>query len=177
MQHMPLARKDDLLVEEIGAELVLYDRVSKVAHCLSADAAAVWRSCDGELSQAEIAVACGLSEAVVSEVLVRLEGMDLLVGIPQANVSRRVALKRFGKVGAATAVAVPLMLSVAVPPASASASTCSNFGAACQAYYYSGLTCFGPPTYYAGCDGGCICGGLGSCVALGSYSFQPGTCG
>lgn len=43
----PCARRDDLLVQEVLDELLIYDLRSHEAHFLSAAAAAIWRGCDG----------------------------------------------------------------------------------------------------------------------------------
>ena len=45
---LPRARKEGLLEEAVGEELLLYDQDSHTAHCLSPIAACVWRHCDGE---------------------------------------------------------------------------------------------------------------------------------
>ena len=44
----PLARSEELVIEELGDELLVYDERTQRAHCLSATAARVWRACDGK---------------------------------------------------------------------------------------------------------------------------------
>src|SRR4051812_49356910 len=53
----PLGRSEDLIVQEVEDEVLVYDELSNRAHCLSADAARVWRACDGVKSEQEIATA------------------------------------------------------------------------------------------------------------------------
>ena len=43
----PCARSEDLIVEELGEELLVYDMKADRGHCLSPVAARVWRRCDG----------------------------------------------------------------------------------------------------------------------------------
>jgi hypothetical protein len=123
---LPRARRDGLLEETLGEELLLYDQESHAAHCLSPIAACVWRHCDGEYDLAELAVLAGVSEDLVADALHELREKDLLDAEPelmQSTVpgeSRREAIVRVGRYGAGTA-AVPLVVSaVAATPAMAS---------------------------------------------------------
>lgn len=52
----PLARHDRLLDQEIGDELIVYDRDTEKVHSLNSTSALVWRHCDGETSVADLAV-------------------------------------------------------------------------------------------------------------------------
>jgi hypothetical protein len=51
----PHAREDNLLVERIGDELLVYDRSRHRAHRLSRASALMWRHCDGQRTVAELA--------------------------------------------------------------------------------------------------------------------------
>ena len=51
----PKARQDDLLMEEVADELVVYDQQRKLAHSLNRTAALVWRHCDGQRSITDLA--------------------------------------------------------------------------------------------------------------------------
>src|SRR5688500_359444 len=44
---LPLARRDNLVVEELSDETLIYDLERDKAHCLNSTAARVWRDCDG----------------------------------------------------------------------------------------------------------------------------------
>ena len=45
----PLARSgDEFVLQEVENEVLVYDRATAQAHCLNADAARVWRACDGK---------------------------------------------------------------------------------------------------------------------------------
>src|SRR5688500_2189312 len=69
----PIARRENLLVEEIGGEVVVYDRESDRAHSLNQTAALVWRHADGERSVAELAALVGSEFGAPADVeLVRM---------------------------------------------------------------------------------------------------------
>jgi slime mold repeat-containing protein/coenzyme PQQ synthesis protein D (PqqD) len=119
-----------MLSERVDDELVLYDSVRNTAHCLSGEAAEVWRLCDGERSVEEIASEIGQSADRVSAVLGRLGDSGLLeLGSGQGALSRRDVAKRFAQLGAA-ALSAPLVYSVDVPAAAAASSSgrCTNDG-------------------------------------------------
>jgi hypothetical protein len=125
-EPLPRARKDGLLEETVGEELLLYDQDSHTAHCLSPIAACIWRHCDGELDVTELAELAGASESLVADALHELREKDLLAaepGLTQSTVlgiSRREAIGRVARYGAAAA-AVPLVVSAtAATPAMAS---------------------------------------------------------
>lgn len=122
----PRVRKDGLLEETVGEELLLYDRESHTAHCLSPIAACIWRHCDGERDVTELAVLVGESENVVVDALHELREKNLLADEPELvqstvnSVSRREVIVRGARYGAAAA-AVPLIVSAtAATPAMAS---------------------------------------------------------
>ena len=50
----PNARKNELTVEDLGTELLVYDSSNHKTHCLGPAAATVWRHCDGETTVEEM---------------------------------------------------------------------------------------------------------------------------
>ena len=97
---MPRARQDELVVEELPDETLVYDLKRHKARCLNRMAALVWRHCDGQTSVAEVAalleeqLASPTDEAVVWMALDRLGRAHLLsepVTLPadRAQYSRR----------------------------------------------------------------------------------------
>jgi hypothetical protein len=120
------ARTEDLIVQEMGEETLVFDRRTDVAHCLTPAATIVWRMCDGETGRelmvaAVATVAPANAEATVEAALADLSEKDLLV----AGVSRRAALGKMAKYGVG-AVTVPLVLSVTAPVALAGASNANG---------------------------------------------------
>ena len=51
----PLARKNDLVIQELPDEVLVYDRETDRAHCLNKTAALIWQQCDGQTDVATIA--------------------------------------------------------------------------------------------------------------------------
>ena len=97
---MPRARQDELVVEELRDETLVYDLERHKARCLNPTAALVWRHCDGQTSVAEVAAlleeqsATPADESVVWMALDRLSRAHLLsepVTLPaeRARYSRR----------------------------------------------------------------------------------------
>ena len=130
MQTKPLARSEGLLLERIDDEQVAYDLESKEAHCLSALAAAVFDSCDGQTSVEKIATVASarLGETVeqeqVLDTLAQLEERNLLdTAGRRGGLSRRQLIQR----GAVAAASVPVITSILAPsPAAASTPTCGT---------------------------------------------------
>jgi hypothetical protein len=131
---LPRARQDGLLEETVGEELLLYDQNSHTAHCLSPIAACVWRHCDGERDLAELAQLAGTSENLAADALHELREKDLLAAEPQLmpstipGESRREAIGRVARYGAAAATPFIVSAAVATPAMAASVATC------CQCY-------------------------------------------
>lgn len=125
----PSARVDDLIVETHNDELLVYDRRSDVAHCLTSVAALVWRSCDGETDvDALVGLVSDLEtdgdpEDLTLRALAELADKNLLDVAYEGRsaVSRRQALQRLAGAGMA-ALAAPLVVSAAVPSAASAKS-------------------------------------------------------
>ena len=122
---LPRARRDGLLEEGVGEELLLYDRDSHTAHCLSPIAACVWRHCDGEHDVTELAELAGASESLVADALHELREKGLLATEPALmqstvpGVSRREAIGRAARYGAAAAAGSMIVSATAATPAMA----------------------------------------------------------
>jgi hypothetical protein len=136
---LPRARQDGLLEERVGEELLLYDRNSHTAHCLSPIAASVWRHCDGGRDVTDLAVLAGVSEGLVADALHDLREKDLLDAEPaimQSAVrgeSRREAIVRVARYGGAAAAGSMIVSATAATPAVASSGEekekiCENTG-------------------------------------------------
>ena len=123
----PRAIGQGLLTDQIGDELLIYNRETHQAYCLIPAAAAVWRWCDGQTSVAELSqklrdsVDPQADDAAVEKLLAELDQAGLLesASLPRGeSVSRRRALIGLG---GAIAGAVAVM-TVHVPSAMAAAS-------------------------------------------------------
>ena len=156
---MPRARQDDLVVEELQDETLVYDLKRHKARCLNRTAALVWRYCDGETSLAEVAAlleeqsATPTDQAVVWMALDRLGRAHLLsepVTLPanRAQYSRREMLRKLRHVGGISLL-LPVIESIVSPLAGAQQSNCVTL-AECEA---TSQPCSGLP----------ICGQPGRC--------------
>jgi hypothetical protein len=127
---VPAARSDELLIQPVGDETVIYDKVSKEAHCLKPLAAVVFDHSDGQATVGEIALIAAqrlgeeVRDADVSEAVAQLESLglldtvlivrsgDRLAGSNGNGVSRRDMIRRVGFAGAGAAVATTLVTSI-----------------------------------------------------------------
>jgi Coenzyme PQQ synthesis protein D (PqqD) len=128
----PVSRTEGVITEDVGDELLVYDTDSDQACRLNRSAALVWQNCDGhrtvgdlaEMLRAELGDVTGEDMVVVA--LDHLAEHGLVDGYERreasaARVSRRRFMRRVGVVGA-TAMAVPVVHSLAVPRPAAAAS-------------------------------------------------------
>ena len=135
------ARTEELIVQEVGGETLVYDLKSNHAHCLNTTAAFVWRQCDGRNSMEEIArllqqeMNAPASEDLVSLAVKQLDKAHLLQGtLPagtSATISRREVGRKLSQAGVATALLIPAVMSITAPPAYA-AGCCKTSGQSCS---------------------------------------------
>jgi hypothetical protein len=112
MAMFPHARRNKLLIRQIGDETVVYDLERDRAHCLTPTATLIWRLCDGQSTVADIArrveqeMNIKIDDEVVWLALNRLEQAHLLRDLllrPReiTGISRRQAIE-LGLAGAAS---------------------------------------------------------------------------
>jgi hypothetical protein len=117
--QLPVARTERLIVEEVGAETVVYDEDSGQAHHLSPLASVVFARSDGRTSVTQLAQFAGsrLGEPVdvqgVEAVLAQLKENGLMAASPR-TISRRTMLRRTGA-AAGVAFATPVITSIMTP--------------------------------------------------------------
>lgn len=152
--YVPRARQEDLVIEGLGDETLVYDMRSHKAHCLNRTAALVWNRCDGKATVSEMRVALEkefhmpVDSDVVWLAIEQLSQAKLLSdrlpgSVSQQAMSRRAVIR---KIGLGAAVALPLVTSI-LAPTTAEASTCLPAGAACTTGSQCCSTvCNGPPT-------------------------------
>jgi hypothetical protein len=172
MGNGPLARSRELIVDNIGDELLVYDTSTNRAHSLNRNAAAVWKACDGTRNTEDIAANTGLDLAAVELALDNLADIELISGHQRTGISRRTALRRITVGAAGLAVALPVIRSITAPTAAMAVSTtCTAPGDTCN---LSTLACCSG-SYCRGNDK-CMPGmGRGSgapCVSDGSCQYS-----
>jgi hypothetical protein len=110
---IPHSRSENLVIEQLADETLVYDLTYKRAHCLNRFAGLVWQHCDGKRTVSEVSeiIAAELQAPVRPEgVLLALEQLDqarLLASAPVQTLGadRRKLLKVAGIAIAAGAVA------------------------------------------------------------------------
>jgi hypothetical protein len=119
----PLARDKELVVEELGNELLIYDLRTDEAHSLGEVATRVWKACDGRTKPDAISAQLGVDDATVADAIEHLRACNLLDVGPMVvdesgsdGLTRRGLTLRAVKLGAAAAAA-PLIVSIAAPAA------------------------------------------------------------
>lgn len=147
----PLARHDDLVVEELEDQLLIYDSWNNRGHCLTPTAVGVWRLCDGYTSVEVMANKLEVDTEAVDKALFELESAGLLEVGPSAGHTRREMAVKMGKYGAAASL--PFIYSTLGPVAMAAATPTPA-----QCLYYSAASCDGC-TGICGCC--CCCQGCG----------------
>lgn len=133
---LPLARFENIVVQEIKDEVLICDTKSNQVFCLNQTAGEVWKLCDGKTETNEIAEILGkklkanFSEELVLFSLVELSNYDLLKNSYFTNDffakrSRREVIK---KIGLSSMLTLPLISSVVMPKAiqAASGNACTS---------------------------------------------------
>lgn len=133
----PKARQNDVVVQEMPDELLVYDLNTNKAHCLNSSAALVWKSCDGTRNVTDIVREFERSGAgIVSEDFIwlaieQLQEKNLMANEVEPRFNGRSRRQVLKTIGLASMVAVPVIASLVAPPsvlAGTSCSGCTAFG-------------------------------------------------
>lgn len=169
IRYLPAARKENIVVQEVDGEVLVYDLSSNKAYCLNGTSAAVYMACDGFTAADEVRRRHKFTDDLIDLALEQLDENGLLqergkFSASSGAINRRDALR---KVATASAFALPLIMSVAVPTALYAQSIC---GAACAGVGICGGAC-------PNCTGAGICSaGAGPCANIGGSCIGFGTC-
>lgn len=136
-KNNPLSRKEDIVVQELDGEVLIYDLRANKAFCLNETSALIWQACDGDKDVPQLSefVAKRLNskanEDLVWLALDQLKKEKLIDNMPVsdgrfAGMSRREVIK---KVAVGSMIAIPIVSGLVAPPAYAQGSTC---GTTCQ---------------------------------------------
>ena len=131
--RMPQARTDELAVEDLFDETLVYDLKRHSVHCLNRAAVVIWRQCDGRTTVAEAAgvlharLGVPANKDLIWTGLLRLKRAHLLadqVDAPARGTgsSRREALRALGLLGV-----LPAVLSIVAPRAAEAQSSVTKF--------------------------------------------------
>jgi len=170
MKKYPKIRTENIVIQEMEDEVLVYDTKQNKALCLNETSLLVWEMCDGKTSSAEIAMqaTAKLGETVSEEfvwlALDQLRKEELLetndeISSEFIGLSRREVIR---KVGLTSMVVLPIVSSI-VAPASADAQSCVPAGG--QAGF---ISCVAPGP-------ACDCSPRSSNCCPGASAF-PNTC-
>lgn len=125
----PRARVEQLIIQELADETLVFDRKSQKGHCLNRTTALVWKHCDGRTELSDLArlvepdLGIATAEVLVQLALEQLASRNLLdEGFERISATQRRSRREVLKRLAAAAVAMPLILTVTAPRADAAAS-------------------------------------------------------
>lgn len=127
----PVARKENLVIQEAADEVLVYDLKSNKAHCLNSTAAFIWQSCDGANSIDDIgSLLAEKSGSQVPAELVwlavdQLQEKELLAkgaSLSEKGTSRRDVLKKMGLIAV---VAMPVVASLVAPKSAMASVSCA----------------------------------------------------
>jgi len=123
----------NIIIEQVGPEILIYDESRHNAFCLNAMSAAVWTRCDGERSVEQIAaeltnqLAMPVTEELVIFTLGELRKDGLLE--PEFEVDLAVAISRremAWKLGISAATLLPIVAAIVAPRAAQAYSGCED---------------------------------------------------
>ena len=140
---VPQARRDQLVVQELGDETIIYDEQRNHIHRLNQTAALVWKHCDGRRATDDLALAVQselgvpVTEEMVWLALDRLEKEHLLqdrLVRPEAlgQITRRQMLRKAALVSGVTLLLPVVQSMVAPTPAMAMSFNCATRGQTSQ---------------------------------------------
>lgn len=133
--RVPHARKQDLITQVLGGEIVVFDKSQDKAHVLNPTAAIVWQHCDGKRTVSEVAqivaqqTGTPAQDDMVWYALARLHDQGLLEGsvsVPAGlkGLTRRQFISRVAV--AAAVIPVVKTLQAPVPQQASSCSICNQ---------------------------------------------------
>jgi Coenzyme PQQ synthesis protein D (PqqD) len=160
----PKARREGLLVRDLGDEVVVYEIESHRGHALNRTATLVWRACDGRRTVAAITAQLGHELGVPADAdlvrytLRRLGHARLLdSSVEERTLTRREIVRRIGQ-----AAILPAVVSLLAPRPSEAATCPCTSPAVCDCAgqgnftsCWNGIDC----SSYICCNGICKSGG------------------
>ena len=145
---IPIARRNDLVIQELEDEILVFDTKTNKAHCLNLTASTVWKFCDGKNTVSdinklfEVRTGAEIPENLIWLAIDQLNERELLeekFELRFAGQSRREILK---KIGLVTVVSLPIVASLTAPTA-VMATACSGTVSNCTGCV-NGTQCMTP---------------------------------
>lgn len=178
MNTLPKSRSTDIVVQEAGKELLIYDLKINKVYSLNETSKIIYQSCDGQTSFNELKAKHNLTDDLILLAINDLRRENLLEDMPGFSsnfngLSRRETIK---KVGLTTMIALPVITSLIAPKA-VYARSCSGPGQANSGdIILSGGTPFCSPDQ-AVCNSAATANANGCCSGAAVLEFNNTDCG
>lgn len=169
MHLLPTARHENIVVQNLDKELLIYDLKTNRAFALNDTLTIIYRACDGQTSFDELKKKYKFTDDLVYLGLDGLQQNNLIEGVDITyfgNSTRREIIRR---VGLATMIALPVIASIVAPTSLMAQSGIAVLGP-CQpgSVCASGLTC------QTCTQGTCVTPVMLCCASVGGNFFGPG---
>lgn len=173
MPILPKARTENIVVQDLKNETLIYDLITNKAFNLNQTLSIVFNACDGIMTFAELKRKYKFADDFIHLALDELKSENLLAEnhqSPFAGINRRDVIK---KVGFASLFVLPLISGLVAPQAIQAASAIDN-----NDFYNRGYLEYcrdgGPFCAYRGGDDGYRCLNNTCCVVTAQGSLLPG---
>lgn len=124
MNKLPIARTENLLVQNLDKEILIYDLLTNKAYCLNETSAIIYQACGSKTSFDALKRKYKFTDEIIFLALDELKENNLIAGnqylvSPFTGMNRREIIR---KVGLASMVALPVISSLIAPVAANAAS-------------------------------------------------------
>lgn len=124
MNKLPLVRNVDIVIQNVGQEVLIYDLKTHKTYNLNETAAIVYKACDGKTSVDKLKEKHKFTDEIIFLALEDFKRETLLADnssfvSPFSGMSRREVIK---KVGLASLIALPIISSIIAPTSAMAAS-------------------------------------------------------
>lgn len=119
MNKLPLARANDVVIQELGKEILIYNLKTNKAYSLNETCSIVYNSCDGKTAFDDLKIKHKFTDDIIYLALDELKKDNLIetdnsIISPFAGMNRREVIR---KVGLTSMIALPVILSLVAPTA------------------------------------------------------------
>ena len=129
MNKLPQAKTENMVIQNLENELMLYDLNTNKAYCLNETSALVYQSCDGKTDVADFKNKHHFPDEIVFLTLDSLKKENLLAEdfvSPLKGMKRREVIRLIGKT---SLVSLPIVASLIAPTATMAAASCGGTSA------------------------------------------------
>jgi hypothetical protein len=129
---LPAARTTDIIEQEAGNELAIYDLQTNKAYNLNETSKNVYRACNGKMTFEDLRSRYKYTDDLIYFALDELKANNLVEehkSVHFAGINRREVIKR---VGLGTMIALPVIVGITAPKAAHAASGTASLGQACN---------------------------------------------